>query len=448
MLDLNDLSLNIPETTKPRVVIIGGGFGGINLAQKLPGKSFQVVMLDKQNYHGFWPLLYQVATAGLEADAIAEPLRKMFDEEYEDFHFRPVRVTSISPETKTITTLIGDLKYDYLVIATGTKSNFFGNDQIKQNSFPLKKITDALNLRSQILQSFEKANMTTNAELRQSLLNIVIVGGGPTGVETAGALAEMRKHVLPGDYPGMDFSKMNIYLVEGLDRVLPPMSPESSQKTQKYLEKMGVIVKTKTMVESYDGETVVFKGGEQIKTQTLVWAAGVSGATIKGIPENIIQRGGRYPVNLFNQIEGYTDIFAIGDIAMMKSEKYPNGHPGVAQPAMQQGVHLAKNLKRMLAGQQMTPFDYFDKGSLAIIGRARAVADLPGKINLGGIIAWFAWLFVHIYYLIGFRNKLVVLSNWLYRFFTYERGTRLIIRPFIRKGDKATEVFMHKQQAD
>ena len=447
MLRLDELSLNIPETTKPRVVIIGGGFGGVNLARKLPGKDFQVVMFNKQNYHGFWPLLYQVATAGLEPDSIAEPLRKMFDEDYEDFHFRPIRVNHINPETKTITTLIGDLRYDYLVIATGTKPNYFGNEQIKKYSFPLKQIPDALNLRSQLLQSFELANMTKDPEKRQSLLNIVIVGGGPTGVEMAGSLAEMRKHVLPGDYPGMDFSKMNIYLVEGLDRVLPPMSPESSERTRKYLESMGIIIKLKTLVESYDGEVVTFKGGEQIRSQTLVWAAGVAGAVIEGMPAESVERG-KYLVNQFNQVKGFTDVFAIGDIAAMKSEKYPNGHPGVAQPAIQQGLHLAKNLRRLLRGETYEPFEYFDKGSLAIIGRNRAVADLPGNLKLGGFVAWMAWLFVHIYYLIGFRNKLVVISNWIYRFFTYERGNRLIIRPFVRKEDKAGQELISRYQEE
>ncbi|MFN8349131.1 MAG: NAD(P)/FAD-dependent oxidoreductase [Spirosomataceae bacterium] len=444
MLNLHELSLNIPDTKKQRVVIVGGGFGGINLAKKLSDKHFQVVLFDRQNYHGFWPLLYQVATAGLEPDAIAEPLRKMFDEHYDDFHFRPVRVTHIDPDAKMISTLVGDLAYDYLIIATGTKTNYFGNEQIQHFSFPLKRLPDALNLRSQLLQSFEQANMTKEPFVRQSLLNVVIVGAGPTGVELAGALAEMRKHVLPGDYPGMDFSAMNIYLVEGLDRVLPPMSPEASRSTQKNLEKLGVIVKLKTMVEAYDGEVVTFKGGEQIATRTLVWAAGVMGATIEGLPPESVEKG-RYLVNSFNQLQGFTDIFAIGDVALMKTEKYPKGHPGVAQPAIQQGVHLAKNLNRLQKGEDLRPFEYFDKGSLAIVGRSKAVADLLGNLHLSGFVAWVAWLFVHIYYLIGFRNKLVVLSNWIYRFFTYERGTRIIIRPFYRKEDRVAEEFLKKQ---
>ncbi|RNI26039.1 NAD(P)/FAD-dependent oxidoreductase [Rufibacter latericius] len=444
MLHIKELTLNIPDTTKPRVVIIGGGFGGVNLVKNLPSKEFQVVLFDRQNYHGFWPLLYQVATAGLEPDSIAEPLRKMFDEDYEDFHFRQVKVTGINPLNKTVTTLVGDLAYDFVVIATGTKSNYFGNEQIKKYSFPLKQIPDALNLRSQLLQSFEQANMIKDPEVRQSLLNIVIVGGGPTGVELAGSLAEMRKHVLPSDYPGMDFSRMNIYLVEGLDRVLPPMSPESSQTTKEYLEEVGIQIRLNTLVESYDGQTVTFKGGEQIRTQTLIWAAGVSGAQVGGLPPEASDRG-RYLVNTFNQVNGFPDVFAIGDIAFMKTEKWPRGHPGVAQPAIQQGKHLAKNLRRIIRNEPLEPFEYFDKGSLAIIGRNRAVADLPKNMHLKGFIAWMAWLFVHIYYLIGFRNKLIVLANWLYKFFTYENGTRLIIRPFLRKDDIAGQEFVRKQ---
>jgi NADH dehydrogenase len=444
MLQYDKLSLNIPDTTKPRVVIIGGGFGGMNLAKSLKNADVQVVLFDKQNYNGFWPLLYQVATAGLEPDAIAEPFRKMFDGQ-DDFHFRMVRVNKIDPAAKTVTTLIGDLHYDYLIIASGSKSNFFGNEQIQKYSFPLKTVPEALNIRSQFLQCFEQASITRDPAERQSLLNFVIAGAGPTGVEMAGSLAEMRKHVLPSDYPGLDFSQMNIYVVEGMGKVLPPMSDEAGQKAQKYLEELGVVIKLNTMVENYDGETVTFKGGEQIKTQTLVWGAGVTGAMIDGIPAESTERG-RILVDPINRVQGLTDVFAIGDIAFMKLDKYPKGHPGVAQPAIQQGEHLAKNIRRMLKNEPTTPFEYFDKGSLAIVGRSKAVADLPGNIHLGGFIAWMAWLFVHIFYLVGFRSKLVVFSNWMYRLFTYERGTRLIIRPFIRKDDKVGNEIMMKNE--
>ncbi|MBB6612782.1 NAD(P)/FAD-dependent oxidoreductase [Pontibacter sp. Tf4] len=448
MIPFADLALNIPETRKPRVVIIGGGFGGINLAKKLRGKNFQVVMFDKQNYHGFWPLLYQVATAGLEPDAIAEPLRKLFgSDNYEDFHFRLVKVKSVNPVTKIVHTLVGDLKYDYLVIATGTKTNYFGNDQIKKFSFPLKQIPDALNLRSQMLQCFEQASMTPDPETQQSLMNFVIVGGGPTGVELAGALAEMKRHVLPSDYPGVNINKMNIYLVEGMDRLLPPMSKESSEKTYKYLKHLGVNVTLNTLVESYDGEVAVLKNGDRIHTNTLIWAAGVAGALIDGLPPETVERG-RILVNEYNQVLGYPEVFAIGDIALMKTDKWPKGHPGVAQPAIQQGQLLGKNLVRLQRNEPLQPFEYTDKGSLAIIGRNQAVADLPGNMHFGGFIAWAIWLFVHVMALVGFRNKLVVLSNWVYKFFTYENGTRLIIRPFVRKGDRAKQRFVDQYNTD
>lgn len=416
----------------------------MNLAKSLRNTDVQVVLFDKQNYNGFWPLLYQVATAGLEPDAIAEPFRKMFDG-FEDFHYRMVRVSKIDPTAKTVTTLIGDLPYDYLIIASGTKSNFFGNDQIKKYSFPLKTIPEALNVRSQFLQCFEQASVTTDPAERESLLTFVIAGAGPTGVEMAGSLAEMRKHVLPSDYPGLDFSQMRIYVVEGLGKVLPPMSDEAGQKAKRYLEELGVIIKLNTLVENYDGETVTFKGGEQIRTQTLVWGAGVTGAMIDGVPTESTERG-RILVDPINRVQGLTNVFAIGDIAFMKLEDYPKGHPGVAQPAIQQGEHLAKNLRRLIKNEPTEPFKYFDKGSLAIVGRSRAVADLPGNIHLGGFIAWIAWLFVHIWYLVGFRSKLVVFSNWVYRLFTYERGTRIIIRPFVRKDDKVGQEILAQNE--
>jgi NADH:ubiquinone reductase (H+-translocating) len=373
-----------------------------------------------------------VATAGLEPDSIAEPLRKMFGKEYKDFHFRLVRVTSVNPATKTITTLLGDLAYDYLVIATGTKSNFFGNEKIKQFALPLRRMRHALDLRSQILQVFEQANMIKDEAILQGLLNIVIAGAGPTGVELAGALSEMRQYVLPRDYPGIDFGKMNIYVVEGRERVLPLMSPQASRKSHRYLEKIGVVVKLNTRVESYDGEVVKFNDGKEIPTQTLIWAAGVTGIIIEGLPAETIE-GGRILVNQFSQVMGPDNIFAIGDIALMRSKKYPKGHPGIAQPAIQQGKHLAKNLERLFHNRPLKPFSYLDKGTLAIIGRSRAVADLPGNIHISGFLAWMTWLVVHIYYSIGFRNKLVVISNWIYRFFTYQRGNRLSSDPLCER---------------
>lgn len=445
MLHLDKLSLNIPDTAKPRVVVIGAGFSGANLVKKLSEKNFQVVLFDRQNYNSFWPLLYQVATAGLEPDAIAEPIRKMFD--FDDFHFRLVRVTGIHPDTRTVTTLIGELTYDYLIIATGTKSNYFGNEQIKQFAFPLKRIPHALDLRSQLLQVLEQANMTNDEAMRQSMLNVVIAGAGPTGVELAGAIAEMRKHILPRDYKAIDFGKMNIYLVEGLDRVLRLMSPQASEWTHRYLEKLGIVIKLNTRVESYNGEVVKFDNGEEIPAQTLIWAAGVTGNLIEGLPADATESG-RILVNQYSQVMGFDNIFAIGDIGLMKSKKYPRGHPGVAQPAIQQGKHLAGNLQRLHRNKPLKPFRYFDKGNLAIIGRNGAVADLPGNLHVSGFFAWMTWLLVHIYYSVGFRNKLVVLSNWIYRFFTYQRSNRLIIRPFVRKDDRAGQDFVSRYQEE
>lgn len=446
MLYVDKLSLNIPATTKPRVVIIGGGFGGLNLVKILSEKKFQVVLFDRQNYNGFWPLLYQVATAGLEPDAIAEPFRKIFGRGYEDFHFRLVRVTGINTATRTVTTLVGDITYDYLVIATGTKPNYFGNESVQQYAFPLKRMSHALNLRSQLLQAFEQANMTKDEAIRQGLLNIVIAGGGPTGVEVAGALAEMRKYILHRDYPGIDFRMMKIFLVEGFDRVLPLMSPQASNWTQRYLEKRSIVMMLNTRVESYNGEVVKLSNGRTIPAQTLIWAAGVTGNFPEGLPAETIQSG-RIVVNEFNQVAGMNNVFAIGDIALMKSERYPKGHPGVAQPAIQQGRHLGRNLERLLRKKPLKPFRYFDKGNLAIIGRNGAVADLPANIHICGFFAWITWLIIHIYYSVGFRNKLVVISNWIYRFFTYQRGNRLIIRPFVRKEDKAgRDLIKHYQQ--
>src|SRR5262245_49903825 len=381
MLHVENFKLNIPATTKPRVVIIGGGFGGINLVKHLSKKDFQIVLFDRQNYNGFWPLLYQVATAGLEPDAIAEPIRKMFDGGIEDFHFRLVRVTGVNPVTKTITTLIGDLTYDYLVIATGTKSNFFGNKSIEQFAFPLKRIPHALDLRSQLLQVLEQANLIEDEAIRQSMLNIVIAGAGPTGVELAGALAEMKKHILHRDYPRIDFGKMNIMLLEGNDRVLPLMSSQSSTWAYRYLQKKGILVKLNTRVTSYDGKLVEFSNGEKIPAQTLIWAAGVTGALIEGLSAASIESG-RILVNQFNEVMGLSNVFAIGDIALMKSKEYPKGHPGVAQPAIQQGKHLAQNLNLLVRNKSIKPFRYFNKGTLAVIGRNGAVGDLPGNVHL------------------------------------------------------------------
>ncbi|NML64858.1 NAD(P)/FAD-dependent oxidoreductase [Hymenobacter sp. RP-2-7] len=427
MLPADQLTLIIPPTTKPRVVVVGGGFAGVNLLKNLPGDLFQVVLLSKTNYFGFWPLLYQVATAELEAESIGEPLRQLF-EDHADFHFRCVNVSGLDPAAQVVHTPVGDLHYDYLVLATGTATNFFGNQEIEQKSLGLKDIGEAVGLRNHLLQTLEQASLAQDPAERQRLLTFVLAGAGPTGVELAASLAQMRRHTLPQEYPDLDFEQMRIYLVDGLDRVLPPMSDYAGRHAHQYLQELGVSIKLKQLVDSYDGQTVTFKNGETIKAGTLVWAAGVQGATIGGLPPEKIEHS-RYLVNGFNMVLGYQNVFAIGDVALMKSPEYPKGHPQVAPPAMQQGTALAANLVRQQRGEPWQPFQYLDKGTLAIVGRGRAVADLPDNVHLGGRLAWFTWLTVHLFYLSGFRNKLLVATNWAYRIFTQQRGSSLIIRP-------------------
>ena len=435
MQKIPNLSLNIPNTDKLRVVVIGGGFGGINTIKQLRNKGFQVVLFDKNNYHTFQPLLYQVATAGLQPDSIAGPLRNIFKKQ-DDFHFRMLPVTSVDPERNTLTTPIGDLLYDYLVIAGGSRPNFFGQQSIEQNTLTLKSIPDALNLRSQLMQVLEQADMTLDPVMRKSLLTIVLVGGGPTGVETAGALAELRRYILPKDYPNLDFKEMSIHLVEGLPRLLPALSEKAGARAKRDLEKMGVIVSLETMVSDYDGTTLQLKNKPPIDAATVLWNAGVQGETVPGLQQSWIEKG-RILTDPHCRIIGKPNIFAIGDVALMKLAKYPKGHPGVAQVAIQMGSYVGRHLGQLHKGEQVKPFSYFDKGNLATIGRGNAVCDLPKNISFGGRVAWWIWLFIHITYLISFRNKLLVFASWVWNYFTYDKGNRLIIRPFIRKETQA-----------
>ena len=421
--------MNIPRTDLPRVVIIGGGFAGMSLARKIMKENMQMVMLDRHNYHTFQPLLYQVSTSGLEPDSIAYPLRKITRHNKKSF-FRLTEVSSISPEKNTIHTNIGDLVYDYLVIATGSKTNFFGNDSIEEHGMWMKTVPQALNIRSLILENLEQATITEDPEKRKALLNFVLVGAGPTGVELSGAIAELRNHIVPKDYPDLDPHEMNIHLLEGLDRVLPPMSEHASKKARKMLEELGVKIHLNTMVESYDGHLVTTNTDLKIKSETFIWSAGVTGAPVEGLNASVmVEKANRYEVNAFNQISGYENIFAVGDIALMKTEKYPKGHPMVAQPAIQQGKHLAKNLKHLIREEKLEPFEYFDKGTMATVGRNRAVVDL-GKWKFSGFFAWFVWMFVHLWFLVGFRNRTVTFFNWIYNYINYDKAARLIIRPF------------------
>jgi NADH dehydrogenase len=423
--------MNIPQSNYPRIVIVGGGFGGISLAQKLSKKEVQVVLLDKNNYHTFQPLLYQVSTGGLEPDSIAYPLRKVLIG-YDNFFFRLAEVKEIQPEKKVLSTSIGEVSYDYLVVATGSETNFFGNKELEKNAMAMKSIPQSLNLRSLILENFEQALLTDDYHERDALMNFVIVGGGPTGVELAGALAEIKKGILPKDYPDLDTRRAQINLVQGGDRLLDAMSANASEKSEQFLEKLGVQVWKNTRVTGYDGKTVTTKTDLTFDTATLVWAAGVMGATIKGLDaKEFLAGGNRLNVNEFNQVEGYPEIFAIGDIACMQSEDYPRGHPMMAQPAIQQGKHLGENLVRLIDGKSLKPFSYLDKGSMATVGRNKAVVDLK-NLKFQGVFAWFVWMFVHLFFLIGFRNRVVVFVNWVYNYVRFDREARLIIRPFKR----------------
>ncbi|MFC5045073.1 NAD(P)/FAD-dependent oxidoreductase [Aquimarina hainanensis] len=431
--------MNIPQSDLPRLVIIGGGFAGVSLARKMVKEKVQLVLLDRQNYHTFQPLLYQVSTASLEPDSIAYPLRKIVKKGKNTF-FRMTEVTHIDPDSKTVFTPIGNISYDYLVIATGAKTNFFGNQTIATNAMRMKNLPQALNLRSLLLENLEQAVITKDPEKRKELLRFVLAGAGPTGVELAGGIAELKLNVLPLDYPDMDFSEMEIHLIEGADRVLPPMSTNASEKAASFLKKMGVHIHVNTLVTNYEHNIVTTNTGISLHTATFIWSAGVTGAPVEGINASaIIPRANRYKVNRFSQVDGYDTIFALGDIAVMPTEKFPKGHPMVAQPAIQQGAHLAKNLKKLLKEKPMTPFTYFDKGSMATIGRNKAVVDI-GSFKFGGFFAWFIWMFIHLWFLVGFRNRFVTFFNWSYNYINYDKAARLIVRPFKNKTNVTEQV--------
>lgn len=425
--------MNIPTSKYPRIVIIGGGFAGIALSKKLRNKNVQVVLIDKHNYHTFQPLLYQVATGGLEAGSIAYPIRKVI-QEYKDFYFRLTSVKEIDTKHQKIITEIGDLHYDYLVIASGSKTNYFGNKEIERNSMSMKTIPQSLNIRSLILENFEQAVLTKNQADRNTLINFVLVGAGPTGVELAGALAEMKKAILQKDYPDLDIDKMQINLIQSGDRILNTMSEKSSAAAEKFLLDLGVKIWKNVRVTNYDGRTITTNTDLTFDSATVIWTAGVQGVKIVGLDsKSLVEKVDRVRVNQYNQVVGYDNIFAIGDICSMETVKYPQGHPMMAQPAMQQGKLLGENLIKLIQKKTMTPFEYKDKGSMATIGRNLAVVDLP-HYHFSGIFAWFVWMFVHLFSLIGFKNKAVVFLNWVYNYIKFDREGRLIIRPFKKKS--------------
>ena len=432
IMNIDKPALNIPEVNIKRVVIIGGGFAGLNIAKNLSGQDFQIVMIDKHNYHTFQPLLYQVATAGLEPDSIAHAIRQIFSKK-ENFYFRIADVKKIDPNEKIIFTPIGNIFYDYLILATGSETNYYGNENIMKYSMPMKTIPEALDLRSLVLQNLEAALLTNDLDERQRLMNFVIVGGGPTGVELAGAFGELKKHVLPNDYPDLDIRRMNVHLIQAADKLLPTMSQNASDKAAKYLKDLDVQVWFDTLVKDYDGK-IVTTNDRSFETTTMIWTAGVKGALIPGIEGEDVIVGGRYSVDKFNKIKKYDDIYAVGDVAVMMTPENPKGDPMVAQVAIQQGKLLAKNLTRQLKNKPLKPFKYNDKGSMATIGRDKAVVDLPNW-KFSGWFAWIVWMFVHLVSLIGFRNKVIALMNWVVQYFTYNKSVRLIIRPYKRKHD-------------
>ncbi|MBK6950815.1 MAG: NAD(P)/FAD-dependent oxidoreductase [Crocinitomicaceae bacterium] len=427
--------IEIPNTKKARVVIIGGGFGGIQLAKMFKNKDVQVVIVDKNNYHTFQPLMYQVATSALEAESIAYPIRKIFNKSKNIF-FRLGEVTHIDAEKKMIEFGNDTLEYDYLVIASGAKTNYFGNEGLTISAMPMKSILESLDLRTMLLQNFEHALLINNERKKQGMMNVVIAGAGPTGVELAGALGELKRSVFPKDYPELDLGKMNIYLVQSGDRVLPMLSPKSSLKAKKYLEKLGVTVVLNTRVLDYFGDYVQTDTGQDIIAKTLIWTAGVTGNPIKGMPKETIGRGDRIQVDEFNQVKGLQDVFAIGDVACMVQKDWPNGHPQVAPGAMQQGKLLGKNLVgKICYNKPYKPFKYKDKGAMATVGKNKALVEM-GRLKIGGAVAWFIWMVIHLLSLVGFRNKVVTMFNWVKNYFNSDRGMRLIITQFDLQEEK------------
>ncbi len=422
-----------------KVVIVGAGFGGLRLARKLNNKpGFEVILIDRFNYHQFQPLFYQVATAGLDASNISFPLRKVFQKS-KNVRIRLCNLSEVVPSENKIITDVEEISYDVLVLATGADTNFFGNNNLAAHSFPMKSTVEALQIRHRLLQLYEKAHSVKDEEAYQQMMNIVVVGGGPTGVEVSGALAEMKKYVLPKDFPELDFSKMNIYLLEGTDKTLSAMSAKSSNQSEKYLKKLGVDVMTNTLVKNYDGENVQLQNGKLIPALTVIWAAGVKGNIPAGFQNTIIAKGNRIKTDRHCLVEGYNNIYALGDLGYMETPKFPKGLPQVAPVAMQQADLLAGNLRlieRKSNPDKQYEFEYKDKGSMATVGRNLAVVDIPKpKLHFGGFFAWLIWMGLHLMLIVGVKNRFFVFLNWLYNYITYDQNLRLIFKEFNRNEE-------------
>lgn len=423
------MSINIQRNQKKRVVIVGGGLGGLRLAEDLYGSGMQVVLIDKNNFHQFPPLIYQIASAGIDPSNISFPFRQIFRKR-KDFYFRMAEARMVDTEKKILQTSIGKIDYDYLVLAAGATTNFFGNKNIEEWAIPMKTVPEAMGLRNALLSNFERALTCATEEERQELLNVVIVGGGATGVEIAGALSEMKRYVIPYDYPDMDSSLMHIYLIEAGDRLLAGMSQDSSKKAYDFLKSMGVDIQFGKMVTDYRDHKVIMKDGTEIPTRTFLWVSGIRANAMPGISEDHLGRGFRFKVDQFNRIPGQNDVFAIGDQCLQTTDPaYPNGHPQVAQVAIQQAKNLAKNIKLINKGQaddnSLTPFKYNNLGSMATIGRNKAVVEI-GKFHSQGFFAWILWLVVHLRSILGVKNKMMVLLNWLWKYVSYNDSIRMI----------------------
>jgi len=426
------------ETDLPRIVIVGGGFAGLNLVKGLKNKPVQVVLIDKNNHHQFLPLLYQVATSGVEPDNIVFPFRKLF-ETYKNIIFRMAEATSFDTANNKLNTTIGTIKYDFLVLAGGSDTNFFGNNGFKKFGTGLNSVTDALDIRSRILQNLEKACVTCIEDDKKKLSSVAIVGGGATGVEIAGALAEFKRYILPKDYPELKNVEMKVYLIEAGNRLLQAMPEKLSAKTLSYLTQMNVDVLLNTPVESFDGEKIVLENEQILSASTFIWTAGVKAIPIKGLPTESLSNQNRILTDEFGRVLTLNSVFAIGDNAILKSPNYPNGHPMVAQPAIQQGKTLAKNLMRLIRNEPLIPFKYQDKGTMATIGKKKAVAWIK-KLEFSGFFAWLIWSFIHLISLIGFRNKIMVAINWTWSYFTYDKGNTVIIRRYEEEREQGKNV--------